>query len=51
MGMTKELIAKLGGMNLVDSLAFASNVNAAARMTQDCKQGIEAFLQHKKNQW
>ncbi|MGA9120605.1 MAG: enoyl-CoA hydratase-related protein [Bacteroidota bacterium] len=51
MAFTKELIAKLGGLNLVDALDFSSNVNAAARMTPDCKQGIEAFLSHKPNKW
>jgi len=26
-------------------------VNAAARMTADCKKGIQAFLQKQKPQW
>ncbi len=51
MALTKELIAKLGGLNLVDALDFASNVNAAARMTPDCRQGIGNFLLHKTNEW
>jgi methylglutaconyl-CoA hydratase len=51
MGFCKELIAKLHGLNLVDSLDFAANVNAAARMTADCKEGIEAFLQKTSPKW
>ncbi len=51
MAFTKELIARLGGLNLLDALDFASNMNAAARMTPDCRQGIDAFLQHKTNTW
>ena len=51
MGLCKELIAKLHGMNLVDALDFAANINAAARMTADCKQGIEAFLQKTPPKW
>ena len=51
MGLSKELIARLHGMNLVDALDFAANVNAAARMTTDCKQGIDAFLQKTTPKW
>jgi methylglutaconyl-CoA hydratase len=51
MAFTKELVAKLAGLNLVDALDFSANVNAAARMTEDCKQGIDAFLHHKQKKW
>ncbi len=51
LALTKELIAKLEGLNLVDALDFAANVNAAARMTPDCRQGIGNFLLHKTNEW
>ncbi|HTX98744.1 MAG TPA: enoyl-CoA hydratase-related protein [Bacteroidota bacterium] len=51
MALTKELIAKLGGLNLVDGLDFASNLNAAARMTPDCRSGIGNFLLHKNQEW
>jgi methylglutaconyl-CoA hydratase len=51
MGLCKEMFSKLHGMNMVDSLDFASNMNAAARMTPDCKQGISAFLDKKKPAW
>jgi methylglutaconyl-CoA hydratase len=51
MGLCKELLSKLHGMNLMDSLDFAANMNAAARMTPDCKRGIRAFLDKEKIQW
>jgi methylglutaconyl-CoA hydratase len=51
MGLCKEMLSKLHGMNLIDSLEFAANMNAAARMTPDCKQGMAAFLNKEKMQW
>jgi methylglutaconyl-CoA hydratase len=51
MGLCKEMLSKLHGLNLMDTLDFASNMNAAARMTPDCKQGIGAFLRKEKIQW
>lgn len=51
MGLCKEMLSKLHGLNLPDSLDFAANMNAAARMTPDCKQGVAAFLRKEKIQW
>lgn len=51
MGLCKEMLSKLHGMSFLDALDFASNMNAAARMTPDCKQGIDAFLEKKKMSW
>jgi methylglutaconyl-CoA hydratase len=51
MGLCKEMLAKLPGMSLMDSLDFAANMNAAARMTPDCKQGVGAFLNKEKIKW
>ncbi len=51
MGLSKELLSKVQGMNLVEALDFASNLNAAARMTSDCKQGVQAFLNKHKIEW
>ena len=51
MAMCKEMLAKLHGMNFLDALDFAANMNATARMTTDCKQGIEAFLTKTKVPW
>jgi methylglutaconyl-CoA hydratase len=51
MALCKEMLSKLHGMNIVDALDFAANMNAAARMTPDCKQGISAFLNKQKLTW
>jgi methylglutaconyl-CoA hydratase len=51
MGLCKELLSKLHGLNLVDSLDFAANMNAAARMTADCRNGVQAFLNKQKMEW
>ncbi|MEO8168590.1 MAG: enoyl-CoA hydratase-related protein, partial [bacterium] len=51
MGLCKEMLSKLHGLNLVDSLDFAANMNASARMTPDCKAGIAAFLNKEKMTW
>jgi len=51
MGMAKEMLGKMNGMNLADAVDFAVNVNAAARMTADCKKGMQAFLHKQKPEW
>ncbi len=51
MGLCKELISKFHGLNLVDALDLAANMNAAARMTPECKQGIAAFLKKQPPSW
>jgi methylglutaconyl-CoA hydratase len=51
MAMAKEMLSRLNGMSLLDALDFAANMNAAARMTPDCKQGLAAFLSKQKLQW
>jgi methylglutaconyl-CoA hydratase len=51
MGLCKELLSKLHGMNLSDALEFAANMNAASRMTAECKQGIAAFLKKEQMDW
>ena len=51
MGLCKEMLSKLHGMNMPDALDFASNLNAAARMTVECRTGIGAFLRREKMEW
>jgi methylglutaconyl-CoA hydratase len=43
-GLVKELLARVHGMATDDALEYASNLNALARMTDDCKRGILSFL-------
>lgn len=42
--MTKSLLYELDGREFEDSLKFAAEINAKARMTDECKSGIEKFL-------
>ena len=51
MGLCKEMLSKLHGLNFVDALDFAANMNAAARMTPDCKQGVSSFLNKEQTKW
>ncbi len=51
MGLVKELIARIGGMTMNDALDYAANLNALARMTDDCKKGIESFLKKEPIRW
>jgi methylglutaconyl-CoA hydratase len=51
MGLIKELLARVYGMETSDALDYASHLNALARMTDDCKKGIDAFLNSKPIKW
>ena len=42
--LTKALLADLPGMALGEALRHAARVNAAARATDDCRAGVDAFL-------
>jgi methylglutaconyl-CoA hydratase len=42
--LTKELLHKMDGLNFEDALLAGAEVNAEARMTEDCKKGIARFL-------
>ncbi|MDX1438331.1 MAG: enoyl-CoA hydratase-related protein [Rubricoccaceae bacterium] len=49
--LTKRLLANLQGMSLSEALSHASKVNAEARGTDDCKAGIDAFLNKLDPPW
>jgi methylglutaconyl-CoA hydratase len=51
MGLIKELLARVHGMATSDALEYASHLDALTRMTDDCKKGIEAFLNTKPIKW
>jgi methylglutaconyl-CoA hydratase len=51
MGLSKELLARLGGLSTHEALEVAGNMNAAARMTAECKKGIAAFLDKRSLRW
>ncbi|MBC8052444.1 MAG: enoyl-CoA hydratase/isomerase family protein [Sphingobacteriaceae bacterium] len=48
---TKALLAKIRHLSVDESLNYAARVNAEARLTDDCKKGIAAFLDKKHPKW
>jgi methylglutaconyl-CoA hydratase len=48
---TKKLIANLQSMSLEEGLNFAVEENAKARVNEDCKKGIDSFLNKEKINW
>ena len=47
--MTKKIFLDL--RPLVEGLGFAAELNAHARATEDCREGIAAFLQKRNPSW
>jgi methylglutaconyl-CoA hydratase len=48
---TKAMINEVQSKTLEESLNYAAQQNALARSTNDCKQGVEAFLSKKTITW
>ncbi len=48
---TKSLLAEISNLGLDESLDIAAKRNAEARGTEDCKEGIGAFLEKRKPDW
>ncbi|MBC8173652.1 MAG: enoyl-CoA hydratase/isomerase family protein [Chitinophagales bacterium] len=48
---TKQMIAQVQEMDLNEALNYAAEMNAKARATEDCKYGIDSFLNKKKPEW
>jgi methylglutaconyl-CoA hydratase len=51
MMMTKQMISHVQSMKLDEALTFASEMNAKARSTEDCRKGVTAFLNKEKVTW
>jgi methylglutaconyl-CoA hydratase len=49
--LTKKLLLDIKGKSLDEQLTMAAAANAAARATEDCKAGINAFLNKEKIIW
>lgn len=49
--MVKAMLGKVQELSLEDGLEYAANMNAKARSTDDCKKGINAFLNKEKLSW
>jgi methylglutaconyl-CoA hydratase len=43
-GLSKRLLYQIDGQTLGDAMAAGVDINAIARMTEDCQKGIERFL-------
>jgi methylglutaconyl-CoA hydratase len=51
LAVTKTLIDQVQGRPLAEALDLAAQENAKARATDDCKKGIDAFLNKKDLKW
>ncbi len=49
--LTKSLLKEMKGLSLNEKLSLASEYNAKARSTDDCKHGIKSFLNKEKINW
>jgi len=51
MELTKKMMAAIQGMELDEALSYAAMMNAKARNSEDCKKGIESFLNKETVKW
>ena len=51
MEMVKKLFVRMQDMPLEEALRYAMEINASARASEDCKRGIQAFLEKKQLDW
>lgn len=51
MAFTKQMIAKVQGLDLEEGLQYAAEMNAKARASEDCKKGIASFLNKESIDW
>lgn len=51
MGLTKRMIGEVQSMKLEDALQYAAEKNVEARVSNDCKKGIKAFLNKEDLIW
>ncbi|NPA44659.1 MAG: enoyl-CoA hydratase/isomerase family protein [Chlorobi bacterium] len=49
--ITKQLMANIQGMDIIDALELTAQTNAKSRGTEDCKKGISSFLTKKEIKW
>jgi methylglutaconyl-CoA hydratase len=49
--LTKRLLAQLPGMGFEEALDYAVQMNAFARGTEDCRAGVDAFLEGEDPPW
>lgn len=49
--LTKQMLARVPGMGLDEALDYAVQMNAFARGTEDCRAGVDAFLNDEDPPW
>jgi methylglutaconyl-CoA hydratase len=49
--LTKQMINEVQNKTLIEALNYAAEMNAFARQTNDCKSGINAYLNKEKIAW
>lgn len=51
MELIKQMISEIPSMSFEEALQYASRKNAEARASEECKKGIDSFLNKKKLEW
>jgi methylglutaconyl-CoA hydratase len=51
MALTKKMLARMPGLDAEQALTFAAEMNATARQTEDCRRGIDSFLNKEEIKW
>jgi methylglutaconyl-CoA hydratase len=51
MALTKQLLYRIQSMNFGEALTYTAEQNVEARLTTDCKQGVQNFIDKKPMDW
>ncbi len=51
MALTKQLLFRIQNMNFGEALNYTAEQNVDARLTTDCKKGVQDFIDKKKIEW
>ncbi len=51
MRLTKKMLEHIQNLTLDESITYAAEMNAVSRSTDDCKKGIDAFLNKENIKW
>ena len=51
MGLLKEMLATIDGMKFSETVDYAANMQAAVRMTEEYRKGVDGLLTNKTTEW
>lgn len=51
MALTKQLLYRIQNMNFGEALTYTAELNVEARLTTDCRKGVQDFLDKKPMEW